>query len=148
MQTNFSLVTDVQSLIRRDFDVADTTLVNPTVANPIIDGEFVFVDSSYKLVRGTAGAIGWAVFNERGRFDVQAIKKLTVLFANPYEADTRVFTSAGLTLGGALQIASNVSYDGQTKSGLANFSSGVTIGYVTRLPANNGGKLRFLQTLV
>jgi len=147
MNIHFELVTDLQGLIRRDFYLADKTLANPNATNPLIDGEFVNLDTAYKLVRGADGTIGFAVFMERGRFDVQALGKTTVLFLGGYEADTRVFTSAGLTLGGKLQLSASVTVDGKTKSGLANYSAGEVLGYVTRLPANNGGKLRFLRTL-
>ena len=147
MIVNFELVTDVQDLIRRDFTVADPTLVNPTNANPLLDGEFVQLNSAYQLIRANTGALGFAVFAERGRFDVQALGKTTVLFAKPYEADTRIFTSAGLVLGNPLKISAAVTYDAQTRSGLIAWDTGVIIGYVTRLPANNGGKLRFLKTI-
>jgi len=147
MTVNFELVTELQGLLRRDFAVADRTLVNPNNANPLMDGEFMNFDTSYKVVRGADGTFGMALFVERGRMDVQAIGKATVLMGGAYEADTRVFTAASLTLGGKLQISASVSVDSLTKSGLANYSSGEVIGYVTRLPANNGGKLRFFQTL-
>lgn len=148
MIVNFDLVTELQGLLRRDFPLADPTLINPNNANPLMDGEFLSLDSSYKLVRAADGAFGFALFMERGRFDVQAIKKTTILFGGTYEADTRVFTSAGLTQGGKLQISASVTVDTLTKSGLANYSSGESVGFVTRLPANNGGRLRFMQTLV
>jgi hypothetical protein len=148
MNVNFELVDDVQSLRRRDFPVADRTLVNPTNANPLMDGEFMNLNASYQLIRGANGSLGFGLFVEKGRFDVQAIGKVTVLMGGTYEADTRVFTASGLTLGGKLQISASVTVDTLTKSGLANYSSGEVVGYVTRLPANNGGKLRFLQTLV
>ena len=148
MTTNFELVTEVQGLHRRDFAVADRTLVNPNNANPLMDGEFLNLDSSYKLIRGADGSFGMALFAERGRMDVQAIGKGTVLMGGAYEADTRVFTTTSLTLGVKLQIRASVTVDTLTKSGLANYSSGEVVGYVTRLPANNGGKLRFFQTLV
>jgi len=147
MVVNFALTSDLQLVLRRDFQLADRTLANPNGTNPLIDGEFVNLNSAYQIIRGVSGTLGWAVFAERGRFDVQAIGKTTVLFGQTYEADTRVFT-AGAGLLGALQISDSVSLDGKTKSGLATWSSGPVIGYVTRLPANNGGKLRFLQTLV
>ena len=145
---NFELVTEVQGLLRRDFTVADRTLVNPTNANPLMDGEFMNLDSSYKLIRGADGTFGMALFAERGRMDVQAIGKVTVLMGGAYEADTRVFTTTSLTLGCKLQIDASASVDSLTKSGLKLYSSGEVIGYCTRLPANNGGKLRFFQTLV
>jgi len=145
---NFELVTEVQSLLRRDFPMADKSLLNPNNANPLIDGEFVEVNSAYQLVRAGNQKNAWAVFAERGRYDVQSIGKVPVLFAGSYEADTRVFTAAGLTLGGNLQTSNAVTVDGQTKSGLLIHSGGPVIGWVTRLPANNGGRLRFFQALV
>jgi hypothetical protein len=142
------LVTDVQSLIRRDLSVADRTLVKPSTANVILDGEFLFVDTASKAVRAAGAGIGWMVFTEKGRFDVQATGKVTVLYGGTYEADTQVFTASGLTLGGKVEIGAAVDIgDGQSRSGLVNYSSGEVVGYVTRLPANNGNKLRFIQTL-
>jgi hypothetical protein len=148
MTVNFELVTEVQGLLRRDFPVADRTLVNPNNANPLMDGEFMNLDSSYKVIRGVDSSFGMALFVERGRMDVQAIGKATVLMGGAYEADTRVFTTTSLALGCKLQISASVSVDSLTKSGLALYSSGEVIGYCTRLPANNGGKLRFFQTLL
>lgn len=150
MIVNFELVTDVQDLIRRDFTVADPNIVNPTNVNPLLDGEFVQLNPAYQIIRANTGALGFAVFAERGRFDVQALGKTTVLFAKPYEADTRIYFASGLTLGGPLKISStvtNTAVGNQQYSGLVNWDSGVVIGYVTRLPANNGGKLRFLKTI-
>lgn len=148
MVVNFELVTEVQSLIRRDFPVADRDLVNPTNTNPLMDGEFMNLNASYQLIRGASLSMGFALFAERGRFDVQAVGKTTVLFGGTYEADTRVFTSAGLTLGCKLEISAAVTVDTLTKSGLKVFTTGEVIGYCTRLPANNGGRLRFIQILV
>jgi len=145
---HFELVTDLQSVIRRDFPLADKTLANPLSANPLIDGEFLNLNQQYQLVRGVDGSIGWAAFVERGRFDVQALGKVTVLFLHSYEADTRVFDPTGLTLGGPLQVRAGLTIDGITgRTGLGAYTSGAIIGYVTRLPANNGNKLRFIQCL-
>lgn len=148
MAVNFELVTELQFLLRRDFYLADKTLGKPTNANPLMDGEYLKLDTNYKVVRAADGDLGFAMFMEKGRFDVQALGKTTVLFAGTYEADTRVFTAAGLTLGGKLQISASVTVDTLTKTGLANYSAGEVLGFVTRLPANNGGKLRYIQTLV
>lgn len=145
---NFELVTELQFLLRRDFYLADKTLGKPTNANPLMDGEFLKLDTAYKVVRAADGDLGWVMFMEKGRFDVQALGKTTILFAGTYEADTRVFTAAGLTLGGRLQISGSVTVDTLTKTGVANYAAGEVVGYVTRLPANNGGRLRFIQTLV
>jgi hypothetical protein len=145
---HFELVTELQGLIRRDFTLADKALANPNNTNPLIDGEFLSLDAAYHLVRAADGVLAFAHFMERGRFDVQALGKTMVLFGGTYEADTRVFTATGLTLGGKLQVSASVTVDGKTKSGVANYAAGEVVGYVTRLPANNGGKLRFLQTMV
>jgi len=148
MIVNLEIVSDVQDIGRRDFAVADKTLVNPTNPNCIVDGEFLSLNMDYQLVRSVNGVLGFATFAERGRFDVQAIGKLTVLYYKPYEADTRVFTAAGLALGGPLTISGAVvTSDGVTRSGLIASGGGIVLGYVTRLPANNGGRLRFLKTL-
>lgn len=148
MIVNLELVTDVQDIIRRDFTVADKQYVNPTNPNCYIDGEFLSLTLDYQLTRAADGVLGFAAFAERGRFDVQAIGKLTVLFAKPYEADTRVFMTSSLALGGALTISDSVVMaDGITRSGLVSTGGGIVIGYVTRMPGNNGGRLRFLKTL-
>ena len=148
MLVNLEIVTDVQNIIRRDFTLADKQDVNPTNPNCIIDGEFVSLTLDYKITRSLVGGLGFAVWAEKGRFDVQAIGKLKVLFAGPYEADTRIFTPAGLTLGGPLSISASVDGPptGTTRSGLIASPGGIVLGYVTRMPANNGGKLRFLKT--
>ena len=71
MVVNFTLVTEVQGLVRRDFPVDDPDILDPNGTNPLIDGEFMNLNSSYKLIRGVDATPGWAVFSERGRFDVQ-----------------------------------------------------------------------------
>jgi hypothetical protein len=151
MSVNFELVTEVQGLLRRDFPVADRNLVNPNNANPLMDGEFMNLDTAYKLVRGVEGSFGMGLFVERGRMDVQAIGKVTVLMGGAYEADTRVFGAGMAAVGQRLMISASVTVDTLTKSGLVLHDGTATkeiVGYVTRLPANNGGRLRFMQTLV
>jgi len=150
MIVNLEIVSDVQDIGRRDFTVADKTLVNPTNPNCIVDGEFLSLNMDYQLVRSINSVLGFAVFAEKGRFDVQAIGKLTVLYYKPYEADTRIFSTSGLTLGGPLAIATGIQplSDGVNRSGLVAAPGGsIVLGYVTRMPANNGGRLRFLKTL-
>ena len=145
---HFELITEVQQVLRRDFPMNDPTLLNPTSANPLLDGEMVILNSAYKLIRASANSAvpAWAIFAERGRYDTQAIGKVTVLFGHTYEVDTRVFASTP-TLGAALG-CQDATVDSLTKSGVGTYSSGVILGYVTRTAASNGGRLRFIQTLV
>ena len=152
MIVNLEIVSDVQDIGRRDFTLANKNDINPTNPACIIDGEFVSLTLDYQIARSAAGVLGFAVFAEKGRFDVQAIGKLTVLMYKPYEADTRVFVPGGtLALGQPLSIAASVDIHdgaGAVRTGLAGASGDqIVLGYVTRMPATNGGRLRFLKTL-
>ena len=146
---HFEVVSDLQAIIRRDFPLAVRDLANPLYSNPLIDGEFLTLNTSYQLVRATDGSLAWAAFAERGRFDVQAIGKVTVLYLMSYEADTKVYNSGGsFALGGKIQVKAGLTIDGVAgRVGVDAYSSGEILGYVTRLPADNGTKLRFIQTL-
>ena len=144
---NFELVTELQGLLRRDFTVAVKANVDPTQVNPFLDGEFFFVDDNYKLVRASANGVGWVSFSERGRTDVQAIGKMTVILGPTYEADTLVMDATSIVVGDPLKLGA-VTYQGQSRIGLVHQGgSGIIIGYCTRTPARNGQKLRFVQTL-
>lgn len=147
MALDFNLVSDFVAINRRSFEVADTTLLDPTSANPLILGEWLELNGSYQVVRGTGnGATGmsWAMFAERGRFETQAIGKVPLLYLNPYEADTKIMDSTGLAVGDPLMV-NNVTIGALTKRGLKKQAGGVFIvGRVTRLPAANNGYLRFI----
>lgn len=120
---------------------------------------------------GTSGSSGRAsvksfpLFAERGRYDVRAMAdvKMPVLFRGDYEFDTRIFdASANVNSGGTilsngilspLKVAtiSLTLAEGGTRNfcGLVGHGGASddapVVGYVTRLPANNGGKLRFIS---
>jgi hypothetical protein len=137
----------------------------------LVDGEWMTIDSSYKLIRaadiatlGTAGAGGRATLKsfplwaERGRTDVRAMAdvKMPILFMGYYEFDTRIFDATAVVPGAGaaityvmqpLKVATIVlgtrNYVGLVGSTLADTAP--IVGYVTRLPAANGGKLRFIN---
>ena len=170
---NFRPFTDVIPIVRRDIPPADTTLVNPLNPLSLIDGEWMTQDSNGKLIRpvdvvgGTPGTTAagsvlvWPLWAENGRFDTQAMadRKLPLLWLNQYEFETRIFDSsatAGVngaavtTMHQPLKVALiTISYFGATRnvSGLVGHGSSNDtdriVGYVTRLPAANGGWLRF-----
>lgn len=141
-----TLISEVLPVQRRDFYLADATLLNPNVANPLIDGEWLTLDANYKLERasGTLAKRSWQVFAERGRYDTQAIGKTTVLFNGDYEAETSVYTSTGLAVGDFL-VVGDVTVGGLTRKGLIELPTGAgsywVVGTVTRLPT---GKVRYL----
>lgn len=170
-KVNFEPVSDVMPIQRRDFVLADPTLADPLNAVALVDGEWMVLDSSYKILRaatigtlGTAGAGGRAtlksfpLFAERGRYDVraQAQPKMPVLFRGDWEFDTRIFDASDAVDAGAaittvlqpLKVATiaigSRNYCGVVGHGGASDDAPV-VGYVTKLPANNGGKLRMIS---
>src|ERR1043166_6304071 len=97
----FNLISEVLPVQRRDFYLADPTLLNPNVSNPILDGEFLSLANNDKLVRGSSeqAAPAWQVFAERGRYDTQAIGKTVVLFIGGYEAESAIVDVSGAAVG-------------------------------------------------
>jgi hypothetical protein len=148
---NLRLVTPVERVDRKDLVLADRALASPSNANPLLDGEFLEYDANKKAVRAGGNILCWAVWAERGRTDVQALGRVPVLYMGTYEADTLIFDGTALAHGDPLMV-DNVTISLLTKSGLKKHPLGAAteliVGYVTRLPAVNGGKLRFMQTLV
>lgn len=163
---NFEPASDILATQRRDFGLADASLADPLNAVSLVDGEWMRLDNNYKSVRASAiGAAGdpalqssYVLFAERGRYDVRAMSetKMPLIFMGDYEADTRIFDAAAVVGSGAA-----VSFAGQPLKvatitiGTRNYSGLVghggtadphpIVGRVTRLPASNGGKLRFMR---
>ena len=170
-KVNFEPVSDVLPVQRRDFPLADKTLSDPLNAVALVDGEWMTLNTSYQIVRGaaiatlaTAGAPGRAavrcfpLFAERGRYDVRAMSegKMPVLFRGDYEFDTRVFdATAAAGSGAAITTVLQPLKVGTVLIGARNYcgllghggaaDTDPVVGYVTKLPANNGGKLRFIS---
>lgn len=151
MVENFRLHTPVEKLERRDFPVADPSILNPNGANPLLAGEFMELDATTptKVVRAGGLKLSWAVFAERGRSDVQALRKVPLLYMGAYEADTLIMDATALAHGDPLMV-DDVTISALTKSGLKKHGGGadLVVGYVMRLPSQNGNKLRFMWTLV
>lgn len=145
MTQTFKLVTAFEPITRRAFELADPEILKATNAEPLLGGEWLELDSAYKMARGAADPAlvpSYCFFGEPGRTEMQALGKGTFLFLNQFEADTLIFDSTSLTLGCALEVG-DVSYGGGTKRGLQLATSGVVVGYCTRLPATNNNYLRF-----
>lgn len=164
---NFEPQSDILAVQRRDFPLADPTLAVPTNSVVLVDGEWMVLNSSYQIARAAAiGSAGteatlrsFPVFMEAGRYDVQAIaaKKTVVLYLGEYEFDTRIFDAA-VSLGSGAPITSVLqplkvavitigarNYVGLVGHGGDGSDAKPIQGYVTRLPADNGGKLRFIS---
>ncbi len=144
---NFELVTELQTLTRRDFYLANSALLNPFDSNPVLDGEWLVIDSDYKLARGSGEGTDPNVFpvhTERGRYDTQAIGKVNVLMLGMYEAETKIYDSTSLVVGSPLTVQ-DVTISALTKRGLKLDASGsgrVRVGFVTKLLT---GKVRFVH---
>lgn len=123
---NFEPVSDVIPVVRRDFTLADKTLVEPFNANVLIDGEWLTLNNANLLVRATditaAGVKAlnggkrvrsYPMFSERGRTDVQALGKPTVFYGGWFEAETRIFDAAAKVGGGVGTNYPAISYVGQ-----------------------------------
>jgi len=168
LRENFRPVADVLPTVRRDFVPADRSLVNPSNPVSLIDGEWLTLDSSGKVVRAcdiaaagnAAGAVlSWPLWAENGRYDLQAMaeNKLPLIWLGGWEFETRIF-DAGATIGNGVIIntmlmpvkVASVSLSGvygtRILSGLVGHGGAADtdriVGYVTRLPAANGGWLR------
>jgi hypothetical protein len=149
---NFELITELQTLTRRDFPVAVPALLGPLGSNPLTDGEWMELDDNYQLIRGSgAGKLCvYPVHTERGRYDTQAIGKTNVLFLGQFEAETKVADLSNLHVGDKLMVG-DVTYpvgSGLTKRGLlksTGASGKVEVGYVTKLDLANA-KVRFVRT--
>ena len=172
---NFEPVSDINPIHRRDFLLADPTLVQPMNAVALVDGEWMTLSNTAgptfgKLVRasniavvGNPAAVHcFPLFAERGRYDVQAIaeKKMPVLFLGQYEFDTRIYDATAVVGSGAAMTTMlqpvKVATITATLAGVGsrNFTGLVgsayadnapIVGYITRLPGANGGKLRFIS---
>ncbi len=144
---SLDLITPVNDVFRRDIEMADPTLLDPTVSNSLVQGEWISRDTAGKGVRVTSLAekLPMQVFTQKGDFTSQAIGKVTVIQLHAYEADTDMFDSAGVYVAGATELAvDDFAIDGITRSALKVAVSGNVVHAVcTRAPADNGGKLRF-----
>lgn len=153
---NFQLVTELSTLVRRDFPLTDPTIVSPNGVRPLIDGEFLELDSAYKALRtgdndstsiDEGVSPSYAVHTERGRYDTQALRKPTLLFLHGYEAKTKVYKSAGLSLGSMLTVQ-DILIAGSTVVrrglGVKTGSGKWIVGYVTKL-TDGTGYMRFVR---
>lgn len=156
---NFEPISDISKDWVKDFQLADKTLASPANVLALTDGEWMTLDVNGKLIRGAdltqaagtaAAKRSFPLWAERGRYDVQALKKAPIIWLGEWEADTRVFdASAGAGITDTMQplmvaVISTTGPQGTRKySGLIRHTgSAPIVALVTRLHTANGGKLR------
>lgn len=162
-RVNFEPVRDVLPVQRADFPLADPNLADPLNAVALVDGEWMSLDANYHIARASdvatpgdaATARSYPLWAERGRYDVQAMgqRKMPILWLGAWEFNTRVFDASATVGSGAaitavdqpLKVAT-ITLGSRNYTGLVGHGGGadtdIVVGYVTRLPANNGGRLR------
>lgn len=154
MALDFKLVSEFQTVQRRSFELTAPAILNPLNVRPLVVGEFLELDSAYKMARGgdNAGNLtdeatvpSFCYFAEQGRSEVQAIQKGPFLYIGGYEADTKIMDATGLAVGDELAVF-DLDIGGVIRRGLGEQSAGFVIGYVTRLPGVNNGFLRFIRS--
>lgn len=159
---NFVLITELQTLTRRDFPLVVPSILQPLNASPLVDGEWLeLASTSYAVQRATAGvggthegtnALVWPITTERGRYDTQAIGKANLLFSGMYEAETAIVdATTGTPAVGDLLTVQDKTIGGVSRRALAKIvaagSTGVVVvGIVSRLTTTNPGTLiRFVH---
>lgn len=174
-KVNFTPVSDILPVHRRDYPLVNPALANPLNALCLYDGEWMYITAAGQLQRacdvtstgnsavdlpGSKPIRSFPLWAERGRSDVQANSqtKMPIIFMGHYEFDTRVFdataaigSGAAITyVGQPLKVAS-IAIGGRNFSGLVGggdiggADTAPVVGYVTKLPASNGGQLRFMS---
>ena len=128
--------------------------LNPLNSNPLVDGEWLEINTSYQLIRGAPGGTNneglmpaFPVHTEQGRYDVQGLGKVNVLYLGMYEAETYVIdTGYAATLGDILTVR-DVSFNSLTRRGLGvkgAVAGRVAVGFVTKVYSDK--RIRFLHT--
>ena len=160
-KVNFEPYRDVLHVERAVKPLADGDLANPLNAVALVDGEWLTVDANDKWIRASdiaaaddeASALSWPHWNEQGRTDMQATgeRRTVCLWGGFWEFETRIWEDG--VVGGGLALANlgllkvvTITIGTRNYSGLmgsqTSDTSAVKVGYVTRLPSVNGGKLR------
>jgi hypothetical protein len=160
-KVNFEPYRDVLHVERAVKPLADPNLANPYNAVALVDGEWLTVDTNDKWVRATdiaaaddeALKLSWPHWNEQGRTDVQALgeRRTVCLWGGFWEFETRIWEDGVVGGGLALTMLNPVkvvtitigtrNYSGLMGSQKSD-TNAIHVGYVTRLPTANGGKLR------
>lgn len=150
----FEFKSDVGMLVRRDFAPVTSSDLQPNGSRPLVEGEFLQIDSSeFKVERGGDNNAGTAdattvpcfpVWAERGRYDVQGLGKVPVIYMGMYEAETQICDTTGAAPGDPLTVV-DVTHGSLVRRGLkkTSTSGNMVVGWVVKVLS---GKIRFIHT--
>ena len=173
MNMNWEPVSDLLAIDRRDFPLADKTLLDPHSATYLIDGEWLKMqDLAEKLERAVDIAATGNVCNrpayplwaQRGQTDVRAMSggKVPIWWMRAWEANTNVYDATVAVVAGALitfhgqplKVASiqpggvgTRIYSGLVGHGGVGVDTDPIVAYVTKLPSLNNNRLRVRNTV-
>jgi len=131
----------------------DTTLLDPTGANPIVDGEWFKWSSDGETVERALDVVAdqqanadpcWMCITGAGRSDTQVLGRIDLIYSGGFEVDTLLFDGAGTYAVGDELVVGNVTIQAMEKAGLKNrlHANDLKVGYVTKAPVDNNDKLR------
>jgi hypothetical protein len=138
-------------LIRRNWEVANPALLDPSNSLCLIDGEFMQLDSSYKLIRSAdAAKPSFALIEDRGDYGVQVHKRPATVIGT-YIAQTLVYATAiaASPFGTKLEVGTvnKASLGGVNRAGLVLQTAGLVVGYIMKPASADGQPLEFISTL-
>ena len=88
------LISPVNDVYRRDFDLADTSKLDPNEADSLKAGEWCTpTGTSAQMARVGATSVPdcYQMFSQKGDYAAQALGKASFLFLREYEAETDMF---------------------------------------------------------
>lgn len=150
----FEFKSDVATLLRRDFAPVTASDLQPNGSRPLVEGEYLELDTTeFKVKRGGDNNAGTAnaatvpsfpVWAERGRYDVQGLGKVPVIYLGMYEAESQIVDTTGADEGDALTVV-DLTHGSLVRRGLkkTTTSGDMVVGWVVRVLT---GKLRFIHT--
>jgi hypothetical protein len=140
----------LSGLTRRAAPAVDADALIKAPATALMDGEFVQYDGSGNFKRAdTLTGVAYHVISDYGDSGLQASRKIDAIVVGSYVCNTLIFDPTGLALNAPLMLSLAVDISdgyGAIRAGVILHDAVVTkiiVGFVTKLPANNGGLLEF-----
>jgi len=141
------LETSVNDNYRRSVELADPTLLDPSQADALEQGEWLTRSSgAYARVGASSVTSAAVVISEKGDYAAQAIGKTAILELHDYIGETDMFEDAGggFSEGDYLTVKS-ITVDTVTRSGLTQAVQGTDHVYAIceKDPTTNDGMIGF-----
>lgn len=154
----FEPILDMTTLMPQDYEVSDTTILDPFTINPLLEGEWLRIKNSSGQTLQWERASGTGIetnplcgpwWGEKGRYDVRALGMVPCLLYNEFQAYTKVCDTTGLTTTGQKLSVTDVTIDGiANRRGLKLARTGnvgdLYVAYYVS-PGRRAGEIRILR---